>query len=81
MQVPEDTLSKPLAGVRLMDLTPRLTVKQTAVILGHHPDTVRDLCNRGLLASTRTDGGHRRISMQAIESYVSRCNAEPNKAA
>jgi excisionase family DNA binding protein len=47
-------------------------VEQAAELLGLHPDTVRDLCDRGELRCSRTPGGHRRIDASAIDDLVKR---------
>lgn len=55
-------------------------IQKVAEMLGLHPDTVRDLCNRGLIACTRTEGGHRRITAAALDAYVARLTSNARAA-
>jgi len=47
-----------------------LTVAEAADALGCSPDTIRRHCDAGTLASTKTMGGHRRVSAQSVAEHA-----------
>lgn len=55
-----------------------LSVRAAADLLGVHVDTVRRWTDEGKLPETRTPGGHRRISREAVERLL---QAEPAASA
>ena len=47
-----------------------LTSTQAAELLDVHPSTVKRWCNDGALASSKTDGGHRRIHLEDLQLFA-----------
>lgn len=87
INTPKDIPLTPLAEVRPMEVRQPLSVNQTARVLGIHPDTVRDYCDRGLIVATRTAGGpkdptgHRRIAWIEIERFLANAAQRAHRAA
>jgi excisionase family DNA binding protein len=55
---------------RLLD--PLLTLRDTAVLLGVCPTTVRRYTNRGMLAHLRTGGNQRRFRLSQVLEFMER---------
>ena len=56
-----------------------LSCKQTAEILKVSQSTVKRLCDDGVLASMRTPGGHRRISLKSLRAWQNQTGREANE--
>jgi excisionase family DNA binding protein len=48
-----------------------LSAKEAGIYLGLHPQTVFDLCRRGVISSVRI-GGSRRIDLRKLNEFLER---------
>ncbi len=54
-------------------ITPKwLTLKQARAYSGLCPNTLRKYADEEIIASARTEGGHRRYDRESIDSYFQR---------
>lgn len=54
----------------MIEMNPKLTTSEAAGLLGVHESSVRRWCSADELACERTQGGHRRITLDAVLSFA-----------
>jgi excisionase family DNA binding protein len=53
-----------------LDRTQLLSPRQVARAIGVSESSVKRWCDEGLIETTRTEGGHRRLSLESVQDYL-----------
>lgn len=66
---------KPITTARLNEPEPFVGTKEAALILGVSISTVQKMVDAGTIRAWRTEGGHRRLSLESLKEAAHRLNA------
>lgn len=71
---------KPITTARLNEPEPFVGTKEAALILGVSISTVQKMVDAGTIRAWRTEGGHRRLSLESLKEAAQRLNAGARSA-
>lgn len=72
---------KPINTARLAEPEPFVGTKEAALILGVSISTVQKMVDAGTIRAWRTEGGHRRLSLESLKEAANRLNVSGGGAA